>query len=143
VYRLPGGAIEPQLDRWQSLLRSFGHRWWPYVAIIGGPLLIIAMLAMIPSVMAMTRLRPSREGAAGDLTADIGPEISERFGATPERVALALSVTILLVMLAVGARSDDALEGLLRGVLDAGACMTGFLLLGRYLGLRATGRTTS
>jgi hypothetical protein len=143
VYRLPGGAIEPQLNRWHSLLQSYGHPWWSYVAIIGGPLLIIAMLAMLPSVMAATRLRPSREGAAGDLTSDIGSEISKRFAATPERIAVALSATILLVMLAVGARSDDALDGLLRGILDAGACMIGFAVLGRYLGLRDTGQHTT
>lgn len=144
IYRLPGGAIERQADRWHSLLESYGHPWWSYVAIIGGPLLIIAMLAMLPSVMAATRLRPSRTGVAGDLLSDVGPEISKRFAATPERIAVALSATILLVMLAVGASSDDAVDGLLRGILDAGACMIGFVVLGRYLGLRDTGqRTTS
>ena len=143
IYRMPGGAIEAQVDRWHSLFAPYGHTWWPYVAMIGGPLLIIAMLAMLPSVMAAARLRPSREGAAGDLTSDIGPELSERFAASPERIAVALSATIVLVMLAVGARSDDALDGLLRGVLDAGVCMAGFALLGSYLGLRTTGRTTS
>lgn len=144
TYRLPGGAIEPQVDRWRSLLESYGQPLWSYVAIIGGPLLIIAMLAMLPSVTAATRLRPSREGVAGDLTSDVGPEISRRVAATPERIAVALSATIVLVMLAVGVRSDDALDGLLRGVLDAGVCMAGFVALGRYLGLRDTGqRTTS
>ncbi len=143
VVRMPGGAIEAQADRWHSLFQTTGHVWWSDLAIIGGPLLIIAMLAMLPSVLAATRLRPSRAGAAGDLTADIGLSISERFGATPERIAVALSATIVLVMFVVGARSDDGLDGLLRGVLDAGVCMAGFVLLGSYLGLRSGGRTAN
>jgi hypothetical protein len=138
IYRLAGGAIDPLSDRWHSLFASYGHPWWPYVLLIFGPLLIIAMLAMLPSVNAATRLRPSREGAAGDLTSDLGPELSRRVAATPGRLALALCAAIVLVMVAVGARSDDALDGLLRGVLDAGVCMAGFVLFGRYLGIRRT-----
>jgi hypothetical protein len=142
-YRLPGGAIEPQLDHWRSLFQWYGPHWCSYMAIIGGPLLIIAMLAMLRPVLAATRLRPSRAGTAGDLTADIGSGIAERFAATPERIAATLCATIVLVMLAVGARSDDAIDGLLRGLLDAGVCMAGFTLLGSYLGLRTSGPTTS
>jgi hypothetical protein len=142
-YRLPNRGIEVHVDVWQSLFLTTGRVWWSDLAIFGGPLLIIGMLAMLPSVLAATRLRPSRTGAAGDLTADIGPLISERFAATPERIAVALGATIVLVMLAVGARSDDALDGLVRGVLDAGVCMAGFVLLGSYLGLRSSGHTAS
>ncbi len=146
IYRGPGGAISTQADRWHTLFGNYGHAWWTYTLIIVGPLLIVTMLAMLPSVRAAARLRPSRDGAAGDLTADLGPELSSRVAATPERVAIALSAAIVVVMFAVGARSDDALDGLLRGVLDASVCLAGFALLGRYLGIRsatALRRTTT
>lgn len=127
---------------WTYLL-AWDPSWWGYAAMIGGPVLIVLLLGMLPSVIAATRLRPSREGAAGDLTADIGPQLAERLNATPLRMALALSMTIVLVMVALGIRTDDTIDGALRGLFDAGVCMTAFTTVGRYLGLRATGRTTS
>jgi hypothetical protein len=50
-----------------------------------------------------------------------------------------LSVVIVLVMVAIGARSDDLYDGILRGLLDGAACLVGFAVLGQYLGLRRSG----
>jgi hypothetical protein len=106
---------------------------WDAVAIIGGPALIVLLLAMLPDVLRATRLRPTREGPAGDLRADLGIDDPR---ATPRRMVVVLSVVIVLVMVAIGARSDDLSDGILRGIFDGAACLVGFAVLGQYLGLR-------
>ena len=134
VYHLPGG-IERALDQWHSLFAVTPTSWWGYVAIIGGPLLIVAIVSMIPSVLAAARLRPRQEGVAGDLTLDLGVQNTPL---TPQYIALTLSAAIVLVMLAIGIGSSNPLAGLARGLLDASLCMIGFTVLGAYLGLRTT-----
>lgn len=135
IYRVPGGGIERAADQWHSLFAVPGSSWWGYVAIIGGPLLIVAMVSMLSSVLAAARIRPSQEGTAGDLTLDLG--VQER-PVTSQRIALALSAAIVLVMLVIGIRSSNPLAGLGRGVLDAAVLMISFSVLGTYLGLRTT-----
>jgi hypothetical protein len=136
AYHLPGGRIERAADQWHSLFAVTEASWWGYVAIIGGPLLIVAMVSMLPSVLAAARMRPSQAGAAGDLTFDLGVQDTP---VTSQRIALALSAAIVLVMLVIGIGSSDPLAGLARGVVDAALCMIGFTVLGAYLGLRTTG----
>jgi hypothetical protein len=106
---------------------------WNAVAVIGGPVLIFLLLAQLPDVLRAARLRPTREGPAGDLISDLGTEHPR---ATPLRIALALSVVIVLTMIAIGIRSDDLHDGIQRGVFDGAACLAAFALLGQYLGLR-------
>lgn len=106
------------------------------MAVTVGPALIVLLLAMLPDVLRAARMRPTREGPAGDLTADLGIDDPR---ATPRRIVLALSVVIVLVMVAIGVRSDDPYDGILRGLFDAAACLAGFAVLGQYLGLRRSG----
>jgi hypothetical protein len=42
----------------------------------------------------------------------------------------------VVVLSLQGVVVDDPYDGIARGLLDAAACMTGFIVLGRYLGLR-------
>jgi hypothetical protein len=137
TYHLPGGGIEGSADRWHSLFAVTTAPWWGYVAIIGGPLLILAMLSLLRMVLAAARMPPHHEGDAGDLTLDLGVQ---RTPLTPERIALAISGAIALIMVVIGIRSSDPLAGLVRGLLDAALCMIGFAILGRYLGLRTSAR---
>ena len=109
---------------------------WNTVAVIVGPALIVLLLAMLPDVFRAARLRPTREGTAGDLTADLGIDDPR---ATPRRIVVVLSVVIVLVMVAIGVRSDDLYDGILRGLFDGAACLVGFAVLGQYLGLRRSG----
>ncbi len=109
---------------------------WNTAAVIVGPALIVVLLAMLPDVLRATRLRPTRKGPAGDLTADLGIDDPR---ATPRRIVAVLSVAIVLVMVAIGVRSSDLYDGILRGLFDGAACLLGFAVLGQYLGLRRSG----
>ena len=79
---MPGGQIDRATDQWHSLFMVDGASWWGHVAIIGGPLLIVALLSMLPSVLAAARMRPDQAGAAGDLTLDLGVQHTHRDLAT-------------------------------------------------------------
>jgi hypothetical protein len=110
--------------------------WWP-AARYGGIAAIVALLALLPSVLAAARLRPQGDGIPGNLTTDLG--ISDA-RITPSRVALGLSALIVVVLTVIGIGSDDPIDGFARGLADAAACLAGFALLGSYLGLQS--RTT-
>jgi hypothetical protein len=123
---------------WQWMVDWGGWSVYTDAALFGGPVLILIMLAMLPSVATATRLRPAREGQAADLTVDLG-ELGLRV--TPWRAAMALSAVIVVVLTLIGVRSDDPYDGFARGLADAIVCLGGFAILGRYLGLRVTGKT--
>ena len=119
---------------WQLLSRVTGEKWWGDVAIIGGPLLILAMLLMLRMVLASARMTPQQEGDAGDLTLDLG--VPRAGLLNPRRIALATSSVIVIVMVLIGIHSHDLLAGLIRGLADAALCMTSFAAFSAYLGLR-------
>jgi hypothetical protein len=129
------GAITMTVLPLSRLVVDVGARW-NTVAVIVGPALIVLLLAMLPDVLRAARLRPTREGPAGDLTADVGIDDPR---ATPRRIVMLLSVVIVLVMAAIGVRSDDLQDGILRGLFDGAACLVGFAVLGQYLGLWQSG----
>jgi hypothetical protein len=126
------GAIALTVLPLTHFVVDFSTRW-NTVAVTVGPALIVLLLAMLPDVLRAARLRPTREGPAGDLTADLGTDDPR---VTPLRIVIVLSVLILLVMVAIGVRSDDPYDGILRGLFDGAACLVGFVVLGQYLGLR-------
>ena len=107
--------------------------WWPAVQY-GGYAAIALLLAVLPAVLAAARLKPRRDGQPADLVGDLGlrdPRV------TPLRVVLALALVIVIALTLIGARSGDTHNGLIRGLLDAAACLAGFAVLGRFLGLTA------
>lgn len=134
---LISGAITMTALPLTALAVHLDTRWYT-VAPVVGIVMIAVLLAMLPDVLRAARLRPQRPGVAGDLTADLGPEITVTVAATPWRVAVVLSLAIFLILAAFGVSADDPYDGLLNGLLDAGACMAGFIVLGRYLGLRTS-----
>lgn len=99
-----------------------------------GAACLLMLLVMLVFALLAGRLRPSSQGAAGDLRFDLGttdPRV------TPWRVALALSAAILIALAVFGIAADDPYDGIARGIADGAACFAGFAVLGRYLGLRA------
>ena len=112
-------------------LRNVSADWWVALTLIGAsiaaPLLV---LAGIPVVRA-SRLRPQVIGEAGDLFDDIG------FGRTePWRFALVIASGLGVVVFLAAAVQGDPFDGALNAAAEALACLSGFALFGRYLGLR-------
>lgn len=108
-------------------------RWSAMLALAGAGALALA--AAIPILVAASRLLPRLDGPAGDLREDLHglvPVLDP--GSWPFAVLVAGGVGVAVVL--AGVAGADPLDGLLRGLLEAGACFAGYVLLGRYLGLR-------
>lgn len=118
---------------------AFGHAagstWAAFSWTLAG-VGLVALAAALPPLLEMVRLRPDVDGRPGDLIDDLGSWA--RDGLTPTRFALLLSAAIVVLASVAGVLTDDPYDGALRGITDAIACMTGFIVLGRYLGLRTS-----
>lgn len=114
-----------------------GARWFMANLIVGSAV-VVGLFAVLPSVLVAMRVRPSLAGEPGDLRRDIGIDDAR---VTPWRAAFMLSGMILVALALLGAVQDDPYDGLARGLLDAIACLAGFAVLGRYLGLRTPANT--
>src|SRR5262245_28048467 len=106
--------------------------WWFVATLSGaGACSALIVVAAVPAAGA-SRFRPQVAGEAGDLFDDLG------FGRTDpwrfaRRVALALGLVVWLAATVQG----DPLDGLIQGTAEALACLGGFAVFGRYLGLRS------
>jgi len=81
-------------------------------------------------VVRSARLRPVADGAAGDVSSDLGLHVD------PWRLAVWIAGGVALCIAAAGVVQADPIDGLVRGVGDGLLCLTGFAVLGRPLGLR-------
>jgi MFS family permease len=116
---------------------------WQVLAYFAAGIGLVAIAWAIPSVQAALRLKPNVHGRAGDLIDDLDAIIPLRLPASPWRFAVLLAVGIAVVLTAAGVVQSDPYDGALRGVADGLACLAGFALLGRYLGLRSGSPPTS
>jgi hypothetical protein len=108
--------------------------WWVSVTLTATAVASgLLLLAAVPTVRAF-RLRPDVDGPAGDVFDDLG---LVRYRAEPWRFALRVAALVGLAVWIAGIAGSDPIDGLLRGAFEAVACLAGFGLLGRYLGLRA------
>jgi hypothetical protein len=112
-------------------LRDRSADWWVTLTLVGAfiaaPLLALAAMPL----MRASRLRPQVAGQAGDVFDDIG------LGRTgPLRFALLVSIGLGLVVFLSAAAQGDPFDGALNAAGEAVACLSGFALFGRYLGLR-------
>ena len=112
-----------------------GHTWTVFAWVLAG-LGVVAFGATLPTVIGSFRMRPNVDGTAGDLISDLGTWVPSRF--TPTTIALALTAAIIVLMGVAGVFTDDPYDGIARGIADGLACMAGFAVLGRYLGLRSS-----
>jgi hypothetical protein len=109
--------------------------FWP----LASGLVLLALAAAAPAVVRASRLRPQADGWAGDLLADLGPlrpAVTRLSGGSINRLALVLGAGLVIVAALAGARVDDTYDGILRGVLESGAFLAAYAVLGRYLGIR-------
>lgn len=93
----------------------------------------LGLLATLPSLWAAGRVRPVEEGPAGDVVDDLGPLAPAHLRPWTFAVWFAGALVLLITLAAVPAA--DEFDGLARGLLEAAACLTGFAVLGPYLGL--------
>ena len=101
-------------------------------AVIGACALAIAT----PAVWSAWRLRPVACGRAGDIFDDLGGLVPSGLRGHSWRLAAVIAGTIALIITLAGLAQSDGIDGALRGSADGLACLAGFALLGRCLGLR-------
>lgn len=109
--------------------------WTPLaLGLAGGG--IVVLLTTMPMVASAARTRPVAEGAAGDLSEDLGPLMPTSLKVRPWRFAIAVALAVAVVIAVAGVIQSDPFDGALRGLADGAACFAGFAGLGRYLSLR-------
>lgn len=115
---------------------SHAAGWWRTLALISAGTGACAIaLALVPLISAHEVL-PLAGGSAGDIFEDIGWITPPQLRGRPWLLALLVAGAIAVILAAAGIVQNDPYDGALRGLLDGLACLTGFGLLGRYLGLR-------
>ena len=110
--------------------------WWPLASAAG----VVMLVAAARAVVRAARLRPQTAGPAGDLLADLGPLqpiAHEATSGSVNRLALRRRRPALAIVIALaGVAADDPYDGILRGLLEGGAFLGGYAVLGGYLGIR-------
>jgi hypothetical protein len=116
--------------------------WWSTLAlsIAGAGALVLS--AALPAVLMARSLPPHLEGTAGDLAEDLRGLVPARLDAGSWSFAVGVACAVALVITLAGVVQDDPFDGLLRGLADGAACLAGYLVLGRYLGLSTTAAGT-
>jgi hypothetical protein len=109
--------------------------WWTTLALYASAAGASALLVATPSLLASLRVRPTAAGAAGDLFDDLGRLTPTPLRDRPWAFALTVAATLAAGVASAGFLQGDGPDGVVRGVADALACLTGFTVLGRYLGL--------
>jgi hypothetical protein len=95
-----------------------------------------ALLLASASVLSAVRVHGTAPGDSGDVFADLAGLVPERLRGDPWKLARAVALLVGVGVWVAGIAAADPLDGLLRGVLEALACLGGFAVLGRFLGLR-------
>lgn len=109
--------------------------WWPLASAAG----VVVLVTAAPAVFRAARLRPETPGPAGDLLADLGPlqPVATRIAkGSVNRLAFIIAAGIAIVTVLAGVAANDPYDGILRGLLEGGAFLSGYAVLGRYLGIR-------
>jgi hypothetical protein len=109
---------------------------WKVLAYVVAGVGLGFIASAVPAIRAALRLRPRIEGRGGDLLDDLDAVTPLGLPGSPWQVALLLAAGIAVVLTAAGIVQSDPFDGAARGLADGLACLAGFAVLGRYLGLR-------
>jgi hypothetical protein len=109
---------------------------WKALAYVVAGVGLGFIASAVPAIRAALRLRPRIEGRGGDLLDDLDAVAPLGLPGSPWQVALLLAAAIAVVLTAAGIVQSDPFDGAARGLADGLACLAGFAVLGRYLGLR-------
>ena len=107
---------------------------WPEAVVIAAAAAAGCLIASLPVVGAAAQVRPTAEGAPGDLFADIGMFVPPPLR-RPWRFARVVAGALALALVAQGLVASDPFDGMLTAVAEAGSCLAGFAALGPFLGL--------
>jgi hypothetical protein len=110
--------------------------WWATLTVSGAVIGACALAIATPAVWSAWRLRPVARGRAGDIFDDLGGLVPSGPRGHSWRLAAVIAGTIALIITLAGLAQSDGIDGALRGSADGLACLAGFGLLGRCLGLR-------
>jgi hypothetical protein len=110
---------------------------WRTLAGIAAGVGAIALIAAAPFVLRAARVRPTGDGARGrgDVLDDLGPFAPAWLRGRPWRFAVIFAAATGIAVALVGVAADDPFDGILRGLVEAFACLTGFAALGPFIGL--------
>jgi hypothetical protein len=111
--------------------------WWRTLGLASAAVGACAILAAAVPLNSALEVLPTTTGPPGDMFDDLGPLMPLALQERPWTVAVLLAAGIAAVLAAAGVIQNDPYDGALRGLLDGLACLAGFGLLGRYLGLRS------
>jgi hypothetical protein len=118
-------------------LRDGIPSWITSVVLAAAAAGAVALIAVAPAALGAARVRPVAGGQSGDLFDDLGPLVPKPLRGRPWTLAVLVAIGVAIAIAAAGVLQSDPYDGMLRGIADALACLTGFALLGRYLGLQA------
>lgn len=110
---------------------------WKVLAYVVTGVGLTSIASAAPAVSAALRLRPKLEGQAGDLIDDLDAVVPLKLAVSPWQLAVLLALAIAVLLTGAGIVQSDPYDGAARGIADGLACLAGFALLGRYLGLRS------
>ena len=114
-------------------LRNAADGWWvTFTLVCSAAAAILLALAAVPTSGA-ARLRPRVAGEAGDVFDDLG---LERYRNDPWRFARWVALGVGVAVWLAGIVQGDPIDGAIQGCAEALACLGGFAVLGRFLGLR-------
>jgi hypothetical protein len=110
---------------------------WEVTVLIAAGACGAALLTALPSIARAVCVKPTAAGATPDLLVDLSPFLPARATRllTPWRLAFVFAAAAAAALTAVGIVDDHIYRGVLLGVVEGGLCLTGFSLLGRYLGM--------
>lgn len=108
---------------------------WKAFTLITAVLGAAALLVVSPPVLTAARILPAGPGEHGDIFDDLGPFVPARLRGRPWLLALIVATALLAVAAIQGAIASDPIDGVMRGLAEAFACLLGFAALGPYVGL--------
>ncbi|MGA8206764.1 MAG: hypothetical protein WB867_01870 [Candidatus Dormiibacterota bacterium] len=97
----------------------------------------LALVAVLGSMIPAIRTRSSEPGEVGGGADDWGRFMPSSLSLHPWRLAITTALIVGFIVAAAGVVVSDPYDGLLRGLVEAAACLVGFGLLGGILGLRS------
>ena len=110
---------------------------WTISAWVVAAVAVIVHGRVPPPSLAAPDCGRRADGEPADLTADLGT-VARVGDYADARARSLLSAAIAVVLTVQAGWRRRSVRRRARGLPDAAACMTGFMVLGRYLGLRTT-----